>query len=710
MKKEREYYWSISLEPGYTQAAVWYIEDDLAQIQTIGPVVSWEEESQLINSADTTISSCISQLPRGVSEPSNTVFGVPPSWVTDGQINKNYLEPIREICQKLSLTPQGFVVFPEAISNYLKIKKDGATNIVVLGINQDEIDLSVFRLGNLNGTVTLPRTVSLVDDVNLALTKFGAKDPIPSRFVVYDGSNAASVDAVKVLSEASWGDQKPITFLHTPTFTAFSPNEKLVAVSLAGASEIAQVNNIIWEESDEKIPEEIIEDTKELSSVAVDFEETEDMEESDFDDGEHANLIEPKKHDLPGSNFIKKSGNMFKAKISVPSMPRIKIPNMKLGGFRADRSVVLFALLSTVFVALFVLWWFLPSADITLYVRPKKITSNANLTISPTVQTSITDALIQAREVKTSVSGNERVSATGVKTVGDPAKGSITIRNGTAVPIKLPAGVIVTSSGNLRFTLDNSASVSAALSPSQPGEVKVNATADAIGAESNLAKGELFKVSNYPKSEVDAISETDFTGGSSRQSKVVSKDDLKNLEQTLTNKLKDSAKVQLSSTFSDSDYLVPNSEKITVTNKKFDHQSGEEADTVSLDLSIDLTSLVISKNNIVEHARLVMEKMTPTGYVLRDSQIEYGFSEKPEISDKSYKFDVSYKANLLPNVSIDSIKEKITGKYVFVAQDYFSKSIAGFSKADIVLRPPLPGPLGTLPHKTNKIEITLSSE
>jgi hypothetical protein len=442
----------------------------------------------------------------------------------------------------------------------------------------------------------------------------------------------------------------------------------------------------------------------------------EEEEGDDLDDisEDHANVAAPRlkpTRTLPSSVSLPRM-----PKVSLPSVhfPKVSLPNFSSGGFttrgqKKPIAIVVFTFL--LLVGFFALWWFLPKGDITLYVSPQRLESRGKLSISQTASSVDTTAgVAPGKVVKVSVSGTDQIQTTGTKLTGDKAKGTITIRNGTSVIIHLASGSTVTSSTNLRFVLDSSASVSAALSPSSPGTATVSVTADAIGTDSNLAKGETFKVANYPKSEVDAVSESDFTGGTSRQITVVSRDDLKNLETAVTEKLKQSGSEKISETLTAEDYLVPNSLSTSLSKKSFSGTQGQEANTLSLDLSLDVSGVVASKADIISIARTGLEHQVPRGYVLRDSQIQFVIPEQGKVNGTATEFDVSYIANLLPNIDPDAITKKIAGKYPAVVQSYLSQSLPGFRRAEIVLKPRLPGFLGTLPHVANRIDITVSSE
>jgi len=316
--------------------------------------------------------------------------------------------------------------------------------------------------------------------------------------------------------------------------------------------------------------------------------------------------------------------------------------------------------------------------------------------------------IIPAELISADVSGDKTKSATGSRLIGDKAKGSVQIQNGTAFPINLAASAILVSSANLKFDLDNSASISAALSPNSPGTATINVTADSIGAEYNLAKDEIFKVGNYPKAEVDAVSVSDFSGGSSQQISAVSKDDQLALETQLKDELSLNAKNQLSQKVNSDQIFVGDLAGLDVTTENFDHKIGDQADNLKLNLALNATAVASDRAKLLEYARGILKDRIPFGFVLKDSQIDFKFTfDSKQNENIGYKVEIS--ANFLPLVNTDDIVKKIAGRTPSITQNYLT-SVPGFSRADVTLSPRLPGLLGTLPHLGKNIKIEIVAE
>ncbi len=678
----RELYWAVVIESGWIQAGLWEVANQKAEVISISPPAAWETDAELVGAADTALSSAIQNLPEEGPEPSKTVFGVPPSWVAGGQIKEEYLDRIKRICGELSLEPKGFVVLPEAVAHLVKSEEGSPLNAVVVGIGKESLEIAVFRLGNLAGTTSVARSVSIVDDVSEGLSRFSAGESLPSRFIIYDGKEGELEEAKQALINVNWEEHEKIKFLHTPKVETLTPERKVLATSLAGASEIANVSFL--ETKPKGVPEEEgLAKAETPSPEALGFVVGKDVEEGLTPPPQTA----PSKFQLPQI--------LEKAKVFLSSLRNmIKLPQKRgtlfIGGGFA------LALLT----AAFILWVYLPKATVTIFVSPKKLEERVEVTLSPQAQSpDFSKGILPATLLKTQVSGEKTKTTSGTKTVGDKAKGTVEIRNGTKNDINLPAGTILLSTGNLEYTLDTTASVSAQIIPGTPGTRPVNVTAGSIGAEYNLAKDETFKVGNYVKAEVAAVATSNFSGGSSRQISAVSTEDQKSLESDLTDELKDKAKNELAQSLSADKFFVDDSLTATASSRIFSNKVGDEAQNLKLSLDLKVNAFSVDKKILFDLAKEVLKGKAPAGYVLREDQIDFAFEGT----------QLTITANFLPEVKPDEIARKIAGKYPNQAESYLT-SIPGFSRAEITIKPKLPGKLGVLPRLVSHISVEVERE
>jgi len=340
-------------------------------------------------------------------------------------------------------------------------------------------------------------------------------------------------------------------------------------------------------------------------------------------------------------------------------------------------------------------WWFLPKADITIYVSPKRIEDTIDLRLD--------NADIKQTEII--VEKDKTKSTTGIKTIGEKSKGQVKVQNGTATAINLPPGTSLLSSTELKFVTLKQASVSGALSPSSPGTALIDVEAYGIGSEYNIAKGEVLKVSNYPKAEVDATTEGDFSGGSSRQISAVSESDRKTLFEELSDELKTEAKDKMIREIPSEKILLDPTLSYVVDEEDYSNKVGDEATSVKLFLKLKFSAKYMDKSLLDKEARNTLSQKLASGYVLRDDQLTFEFAK--EASNESLTINVS--ANLLPDVDTNEIKRKIAGKYPKVVENYL-QTISGYLNSEIRMSSLLKGKFAVLPHLTKNIDITFKSE
>lgn len=719
-EKPPELYWSVVLEEGWVQAGIWYIGEGISEVISIGPGAVWETEEELMTAADAALSSAIQKLPEEREEPNKTVFGVPASWVRGGEITEEYLSKIKKLCVNLSLTPVGFVVLPESFAHLYKSEEGAPLSAIILGLGKEFLDISVFKMGNLSGTTRVSRSVSLIDDVTEGLTRFEGDSPLPSRILIFDGKGGELDEAKETLLQATWEGSEKVKFLHTPKVEVLPPDQKVLAVSLAGANEIGNISKVNSQEKSELVEESKIEEEVQNIAPASDI-KPEDLgfavNEDVSQEPAPAAPVAPSqpaiqnqlKTDFHINSYIKKAKSAVQSFVQ-DVLPQ-KAPTSSMTPLISRKKLTVMALVATILLALGVaFWWFYPKAVVTIYVTPKEFEHEANISFDTNGVSNLAENIVPGELVSETVSGNKTKTTTGTKTIGDKARGRVRVQNGTAFPINITAGSFLVSSANLKFTADESASVSAALSPSSPGTAEVSVTADAIGAEYNLAKDEVFKVGNYPKAEVDAISVADFSGGSSHEISAVAQKDQTDLASELEEELIGQAKSELSATSSPDKIFIDDLAVLDVEDESFDHKVGDEADSIKLSLTLDAKGIFADKSKLLEFARTVLADKVPTGYVLRDNQISFIFTfVDSDEEGGQFNYDVLIKANFLPEVNIDDITSQIVGRTPEITESYLSK-IPGFTRAEVKLKPRFPGFLGTLPRIRKNLTVEVVAE
>ncbi len=761
-----EHYWALVIEPGYVQAGIWRIQNQKAQVIYTSIDSAWELDEELVTACDTALSSAISTYPEGYEEPTKTVFGVSYNWVSGGEIKPEFLSKIKKVCKDLSLTPVGFVVLPEAISHLIKSEEGTPLNAIILGVYKENIELSLFQLGKLVGTTQVARSVSLTDDVVEGINRLSQGDTLPSRFLIYDGKEGDLEEIRQTLIKSNWEDFENVKFLHTPKVELIGTKKKIYAVALAGASEIANVTLLedvaskiqeepeprLEENNTENIADDIAEtevspeelgfalerDVRTEPDLLVEdrisedprYKETESnfkpINDADFI-MEHDQLVshandlinsEKNNHEEPptpprvqsltkerkpifngvNSHLVKMFSPFKKFQLRAPRM-NLKNTPLIFGS--------LFVIILLILGGLF--WWFVPKSTVTIYVSPQKIEESMDIIVdSKATSIDVSQKKLPGTVLETSVSGDRTMDTSGTKTVGDKAKGTVTIYR-VGPELSLPAGTVLVGPDKLKFSLDNSQTIASGSGITTPGETKVAVTAQDIGSQFNLASGTTFSIGNYSTSDMEAKNEASFAGGSSKEVSSVSKDDQVALQKSLEEELKEKAESQLGEGLEVNKYLIKESEKTENSETKFDHKVGDEAKTLKLSLTVKASAVVINTDDLIQISTEALKNEVPKGFVLRGEQLKFGF-ENGAVSGNEYKFKVKVSANLLPDLKTDDIAKKIAGKYPKLAEDYLRKEAPGFVKTEIRIKPSFPGKLKTLPHVIKNIDVLISAE
>ncbi|MEK7188310.1 MAG: hypothetical protein AAB685_00475, partial [Patescibacteria group bacterium] len=205
-----------------------------------------------------------------------------------------------------------------------------------------------------------------------------------------------------------------------------------------------------------------------------------------------------------------------------------------------------------------------------------------------------------------------------------------------------------------------------------------------------------------------ATSESDFSGGSSKEITAVSLEDRDLLEEELKDELTQEGRKKLEENLSEGEIFIPESIASEIDDKNFSGKVGDEASTLKLSISLRLKAISISREDFVGLAKGILNEKVPKGYSLRNDQIDakFNLSEKEE---EKRTFEVTFEANLLPEINFDETLKAIAGKYPHLADEYLN-TIPGFSRAEIRIKPRLPSRLETLPHVVKNISIEVTSE
>lgn len=745
-----ENYWSLVVGKTWVQAGIWRVSQEKVELVAEGNSTTWSDgnEESLVSAADGSLSSAASNTTFDVSEPNKVVYGLPASWVSDGSILPQRLELLKKLSGELELAPSGFVVVPEALVHYLKSKEGSPLNAILIGIAEDSSEVTLTQNGKVLGTTEVARSISLGADLSEGLAKLTPSldgFQYPSRILLYNHKVGNLDDARQNLISTEWKEVN-LNFLHTPKIEVLPENTAVLAVSLAGGAEVGEAVSVDFLGLDKAKNEETevsLGESSDLEVEKVKYLEDEDIaysekisqnqdvnfekEIEDLDLVAHDNLRSvSEKAEARDFNPFPEADKSKDLSIIKRALSHLSFPNLSLSIFKGWSMGFVAALTFILLIVFGIGYWYLPKAEVTIYVAAKKLEKTIPFSVDSQIPAvDLGKSIVPAKTEETEVSGEKTTSTTGTKLIGDRAKGTVIITNGGGSRV-LKSGTILAGPNSLKFTLNEDVTVASASSIAKPSQSQAQVSAADIGAQYNLANGTEFVVGNFSKLDIVAQNDEAFSGGSSREITAVSDKDRLELEKGLMQELAEKGKEQLKDSLSPDEVLIDESISFTSQEKNYSNKAGEEASTLKLSTKGNVKSLVVSKESINS---LVLDKIksdVPGGFLLRPDQLNLSFKAvvqkeetkasknaketkeaKPPSSQTSFVAQIQ--ANLLPKINPEDIKKGISGKSAIEAKEYLS-SIPGFTRTAISFKPRLPSFLETLPRMTKNIVLEIESE
>jgi len=745
-KEVPETFFAVEITEDAVKSAVWTVIDGHTKVVKIGVSKSWDGQSQeqLLAATDQSISDASDNLPQ---EPCGVVFGLPETWLEKQEISQPKKKFLKYLCTELELKPLGYVVTDNAVVQYLKIEEGTPPSAIFLQLNSTEINLSLVKLGQTIGTQLVGRSGDLGPDVEEGLSRFKSIDTFPARMILYNGQSDFEEDKQQLLSY-DWEEKLP--FIHFPKVESLPPDASIKAVALAGGSEVAKSLGFTIKpqktkttpETDvsnpaEKLttsPTDSVSDSRPVTAQHLGFttgdiadqlsvsspQTSSSSAEGNFEPD--SDVVEPS---IPVTNNVASPTNhSSRSAIFMSTLSWIKSLSHKFSDLKNKLPFIrqtpkTLTLVTVGFVilliAILVAYWYLPKAKVIIFVEPKTAEEDLNITIDAHASSMDVDqAVLPGELVDISVEGQKTITTTGTVLVGDQAQGNITIYNKTNQSKTFSQGTVLVGLDNLAFTLDDDTTIASSSSRQEgediiisPGKATAKLTAKSIGPESNLAADTKLTFKQFSEDDYYAKVDGGLSGGTAREVKAVSEEDQAVLLDEITADLQQKAEADLQSKLGDDRQLVDLKDQDQLITKTYNHDVGEEADSLTLAAKLAYTALAYRQNDLQLLLQAVFKDKIPENFQLsQSSQIDL----QPTALNSNDTADVNviFKAQLIPKIDFQDFKNNIKGKYPHIIEEYLT-SLPGFIKADITITPKLPDKLKTLPRVAKNITVEIST-
>lgn len=734
----KDVYLSLTLFHQHISGCVWSIgEEESLEIMHCTHAesidTSWEKR---IEAADEVVSTLEEK--SGAGELHKTVLGFAPEFLTgEGDIQKSIRGDIKRLTTMLDLKPVGFVNIETAIIFQIKHEEGVPPSVILLHVAGEELRVSLYRVGNLVGERTIHISEFVVEDVETAIKSFPDIEVLPSRMILY-GGNKETVDTIKSqLLTHQWTTRA--NFLHYPTIDVFELEHVAHAVALAGASELTAsfVDEKIEEQEEEKpISEERLATTVVAQQSADDADEKtmedvikEEQEQQEQEQKETEEIQEEKEDEEELLDVQPEDANVvpvapeslgFHKETDVLEHPVPSDNNQEIGEQEDDQQeikkqsiatklktktamlfsfikqthipittkvpVIPIVLVTIVLLGVFgLIYYFIPKATVTIGVVPNTIAKSKTITIA-TGATSVDQAkfIIPGKKLEQSVTGEKTATVTGKKRIGDPAKGTVVVYNKTTSSRTLKKGAVL-STNSLQFTLDSDveiASASESIGSITYGKATAQVTAVVIGEEGNISAGSDFTFKDVSSSIAIARNDQPFTGGTSRETTVVSRADYDAMVKALSDELVTKAKADLLAGVSGGEKLIDQTIKTTVTSKTFREELDQEATELHGKITLTISGISYNESDVKSVLLPLAAGEIPNGYAMNEGRTTVAIDTPVIKKDGSITTASSISLVSLPTVTVDVIKKELKGKTITQAQEIIKK-IQGVGSVEI---------------------------
>ncbi len=369
---------------------------------------------------------------------------------------------------------------------------------------------------------------------------------------------------------------------------------------------------------------------------------------------------------------------------------------------------------------LFVFLFIVPRATVTLVVDSEQLVKTVDIIASSSADTVLVeDKVIPAEKVSVTKQGVKVSPATGESTVGEKARGTVTIYNQTDEEKVLDRGTVL-SAEELQFVLASGVSIEAqTMSSTQSaegqrtvtytaGKTNVNIVAADVGEKYNLPADTEFSVANFVEESVYAKNAQPLSGGFSEEVTVVSEQDVQTITDSLTRELEQEAYSELDLELPEG-YTIPKGViKSEILSKQLSKEVGEEAEEVRLQMSVESSALAYSKDAYTQVLENYLESKVPQNYSLKEGGVQFALLDAKRM-DNDLVITAKVKGMLVPSIDIESLKKDLAGTKISSARSYLT-NLPNVKQVNIRVSKFLSSFYKHLPKRAENISIEFGSE
>lgn len=668
---------------------------------------------------------------------SKVIYSLPADWINEGDIADEYKPLLKKITTDLGLEPMGFVSTSESIISHLTAHQSHLST-TLLTLSSEQMTVTWLVNGAIYQEVSVGRSTSIAADFVEALARIltqpqteAATSSVPhfSTSLYLASLELDQDDLSKYQQEllaVNWSEVK--NFVHEPVINVLAADQVMQAIARQTAQALIRPDEPGSSEVSQTESEEPIKQTQpHQNSDADPAREEMTAEFSQEFTPWAATTVSPSlasdHHNVVPAQMLAVDGGQEEPAQTLTHSKTVKplfttklqrwlyqLSHHHFIGVGVGVGLLVLFLSMVVFTA--------TATTVAVIVSPvsKIVSKDVQITVDGSISQSDPEKLIlAATKISKEVSGSKTGTSTGVSLKGESATGKIEISNKTTAEKVFEAETVI-ANGTTTFTLDEKVTVPAAkVESSSDGEKKTygkataTVTAAAIGAESNLTKGTALTIASFDKTSFEAeVSET-FTGGASREVRVVSKKDQQQLATELQSDLVKIAQQEFADEQSAGTYIIPTGVS-TVTSTKYSAEVEEEIQSFTVDMTLSVEAYQYLAADLRPLAEAVLADSVPAGFELSSDQPQ--ILSQPSTQAKAAKTTVLLEANISGKISsvidVAELERTVAGQSIAAATAQL-KSREGIKDVSIQVEPAvLTRFINSIPANPDRVRVTLA--
>lgn len=311
-----------------------------------------------------------------------------------------------------------------------------------------------------------------------------------------------------------------------------------------------------------------------------------------------------------------------------------------------------------------------PRARVSLTPASRQVFESVTIVADPALSdVDVEAARVPATVVQLEATARVTVSASGVETAGASlAQGLVRLRNTSDVPVLIPLGAVVTTSGTYPVRFETLLEALLPAGADAVLDVPVRALSQYAGAQGNVGPGAINRVEADFADVVTVTNPNATYGGAFQEVKIVTAADHERLLALGRQQVLQNARDLLLHQLSGDQFLVPGSERIIRERPEwtlFSAIVGDLADSVSLDLRAEVQAVIVDERQARQVAYAGLAPYVQPGLEIAPGALRFGRGDVLAVDDLGrVTFLMTVRGSVGVAIDPEAVSERIAGRSV----------------------------------------------